>query len=302
MNHAGTHEHALPLHPLSVSEPTVTRVAGLPNEGEAYALVHGAEALAAGADAAVVALAPTGTEVLGAFDIELLDLAVLPGTSPCLVALGFGGELLQLCEGEWQPATHGPTSGIQRLAVLEGELYGLGMRGQLARLVDDEWQTIPLDTTAWLRGVVGRAGERYVYGDASLIGLDGHEVRFPRHVEIADLSLLPNGELLICAWDGTLLQGQGSAWRVLPALPRPQPTTYSLAQYRGDTYMATSAGVMRLRQDGTAVRLSGRATFELTVAGGRLWSRGAAGLERFDGASWTRVSLPQNSGVRTIER
>lgn len=283
---------------------SVARIVGRSTTGPAFALVHGAHAFTHGAETAVLAIQRGEVRTLGAFDVEILDLALVPERSPLgfdqLVALGFGGELLGFDGVHWKKRVPASLAGLQKLAMLDGELYGLGVNGRLARLDHGSWVPIDVSTTAWLQGALSTTEARYVFGDTFVSELAGERAVFPQHIEIAAVAALPDDDLLVAGWDGQLLRGKGTHWREVRPIDRHRPAYYGIARYRDETLVASGGGIFRVGEDDTLVPVSRRISFGLTTAGDQLWSRGVHDLERYDGKTWSRVEIPESSGIRTV--
>jgi len=187
-------------------------------------------------------------------------------------------------------------------------MYAYGMSRQVyRRLAGSGWERVDAgirsNDVAGIKSMCG-LDENEIYA----VGFKGeiwtrHAGRWspidsPTNVKLEQVCATSSGNFIACGGAGTVLQGRGTRWAPVPQT-KVTDTIWSVAEFKGTTYMSTTTRLLRLQGDeleDVAGLPSDANTFSFLAASpNALWSIGHSDLLEFDGTRWSRIAPPAST-------
>lgn len=196
---------------------------------------------------------------------------------------------------------------VEKLALVDGELYAAGYRRQVYRRERDQWVHID-------QGMLASKGEQlgfesldgtsrkdlYAVGDGGEIWhFDGKrwaQVDSPTNEDLHEVHCV-NAELVYAVGaNGVVVRGRGPRWEVLGS--ELEEDLWGVAAFQGKVYVAGYDGIARVEGDEVVPVDTGFGEvqgYRLRATEGALWSIGNERILRFDGKAWTELVCPDNA-------
>lgn len=200
---------------------------------------------------------------------------------------------------------------IEKIVVIENELYICGYFRQVYKRVHDHWELIskPILVTdkktkaigfESIDGIsssciycVGYKGEIWFYD-----GKKWHQEDSPTNQHLSDVQCIGENEIWICGDNGIVIHGHHGAWNVIHDEAEITENWWSVEHFNGRIYLAGD-GVIGKIEDGKFEKVDtglkkAITTGSLHAKEGLLWSIGEENIMVFDGKKWKEIICPDN--------
>jgi len=196
---------------------------------------------------------------------------------------------------------------LTRVRAISGVPYCCGQSGQVYRLGKTKWvradHGLRSDEGPDLEDIDGSGvDDVYVVGIGGAMhhfdGATWRRVDLPTNLNLSNIRRASDGVYYACGDDGLILKGCGHDWRIVTDIV-PDKNYWGLEVFNGGVYLAHDKGIDRLMDDQVLpvpLGIPGRLTFHRLHAGnGHLYSFGTDDVLKFDGISWSRITIPVRS-------
>jgi hypothetical protein len=190
--------------------------------------------------------------------------------------------------------------GIRSVSEICGTAYAVGIRGMVYRLDDlSKWTRLDdglpdsFDVQA-IHGfddadlyAVGRRGELWQYNGKKWLRRD-----LETNGNLTSVKCAADGTVYIGGYGGMLIRGRGDTWEVIDH-DDTEEDVWDVEWFANTLYVSTLDGLFRLKGNHLQTVDYGadvpETTYQLSVAGGVMWSNGERDVMSFDGKLWTRI-------------
>jgi hypothetical protein len=199
---------------------------------------------------------------------------------------------------------------VNKIALIEGELYVCGYARQVYRRESAQWVHIDQGMIGAVDaiGIGFESMDGRSHQDIYAVGLGGEiwhfdgrhwdQIDSPTNLHLADVSCV-NGSLTYAVGNGgVVVRGSGTHWEVLQN-PQFKEDLWGVVAFNGQVYMAGFGGIARIDGNDIVPVDTGLGKvipgYRLrTGPPGVLWSIGNDNLLRFDGKKWEEIVCPDN--------
>jgi hypothetical protein len=197
---------------------------------------------------------------------------------------------------------------LNKIAVIDGEIYACGYHRQVYKRQDGSWQhlghgVIDKSLGATFESMAG-SGPRDIYAVGSsgdIWHYDGQLWRrcdSPTNQHLLDIHYANSEEIYVCGKNGVLLRGSKDKWDVIKNEDFSQDL-WGVEVFNNQVYVASFMGLGIIIGDtikpldlGLRRQIAG---YRLRQSEGILWSIGNDDIVYFDGQNWTELICPDNA-------
>ena len=209
-----------------------------------------------------------------------------------LWCLGFFGNVYIKRSSAWVDLKIEPSQENNMICIYEfdGMIWSTGAGGTILKFKNDRWAdalsfSIP---KICIYTLYSRPGEIIAVGDdgffLSIKGQKASRVDVPTNNALKGVTVLPDGEVLICGDRGTVLVGKDARW-VDYSRPDFGVDLYQAVCWRGRTFISAETQILEFC-NGELQPVAEVTSFDLFEAGDSLWSVGSKELNYFTDDGW----------------